>query len=325
MRKTLCMAAFLMTLVIVPQLVSAQTTAPNQISLDAFVNSLIYDKQSRNFGYDYDKQVTFPSYYLDDVRLVWYADDSVAVYGTLQFQFDAVNKVFPTTDGQTVTMEKFRVLLRLAPKPVPFDEVPALIKKYEILFKFGSPVFEIAAEPDGMNWSPSGKYPPGTYEHFYIFLLIQSPTEQELEQLAKDIFFVATEDELNTALRQKAALRGLALSYAFYSGLTDKKKKEVKELIQHIKDVHYRPIFIYGQPLNEVATKELLGKDTSGCNPPFFGGILPTKRGDNSEALINMCGADSKQRSEEWLRNYINNYWKETKEDLKKRGTAVLD
>ena len=325
MRKALAAVVLLATFLILSQPLFAQSASQNQITLDEFVDSFVYDKQSHNFGDDFGKEVTFPSYYLKGVQLQWSLDDVVGVGAMLQLQFDAVNKVFPTTDGKTVTMEKFRVVLKLSPKLLPLNETASLIKKYETLFKSGSPTFEITAKLDGMNWGRSGKYPADTYGHFYVFLLIQSPTPGELETLTKDVFFIASDGELNMALRQKATMRGVALSAAFYYGLSEDKKKEVKELIQYVKDVHYRPIFVYGQPLNEAVVKELLDKDTSGCKPPFFVGILPTKRADNSEEIINMCGADSKERSEEWLKNYISNYWKYTKENLKKRGIEVLD
>lgn len=141
-----------------------------------------------------------------------------------------------------------------------------------------------------------------------------------------DIYFVANNNELDTALQHKDNLKGIALSGTFYASLSQEKKQEVQQLIQHLLALTIRPVFVYGQPLITDLVKGLLkDEDGSGCKPPFFAGVFPTKRPDGSDSVTRMCGADSKNRSEEWLRNYITNYWAETKEDIKNRGYLVLE
>lgn len=141
-----------------------------------------------------------------------------------------------------------------------------------------------------------------------------------------DVYFVANSSDLNVALQQKDALKGMALSGTFYASLSQEKKQEVQQLIRHLLALTLRPVFVYGQPLNADSVKELLKNENgSGCKPSFFAGVFPTKRPDGSDSVTRMCGADDKNRSEEWLRNFIAKYWTETKRDLKKRGHSVLE
>lgn len=136
-----------------------------------------------------------------------------------------------------------------------------------------------------------------------------------------DVYFVANNNELDAALQQKDNLKGLAISGIFYAGLSTEKKQEVQQLIKHLLTLNLRPVFVYGQPLNADLVKKLLkDEDGSGCKPLFFAGVFPTKRPDGSNSMIRMCGADDKNRSEEWLRNYITKFWAEEKEDIKNRG-----
>ncbi|KKT29337.1 hypothetical protein A3G55_00080 [Candidatus Giovannonibacteria bacterium RIFCSPLOWO2_12_FULL_44_25] len=142
-----------------------------------------------------------------------------------------------------------------------------------------------------------------------------------------DISFVASFDELQNAVSKKDGIRGLAVSMKFYDASDQTVRGQIKDLITNVKKLSHRPIYIYGQPLESEQVNALLGSSNlvGGCKPMFFGGIWPTKHADGSEAVVDMCGADDKSRTEEWLKNFISNDWRRLKLYWKKHGYEVLD
>lgn len=328
MKKAFLTAVMLVIFLATLQPVFAHPVAQNIISLDKFVSSIKYNAQKNEWEDNFDKVVSFPDYYIKGIQLSWHSDDTVTVTATLGSQFDTSRKSFPATSGKKVSVDRFKIFLELTPTAIPFAKVPALLKKYEAILKSHPSSYEITAKLVSYQWGWKGKKEfqkrSPQMEYLWLFFFIQSPTEQELEKLSKDVYFIASVEELNLALQQKDVLRGLAISGTFYQGLTATEQKRVEELVQNTLSRKYRPVFIYGQGLDVGLAKKLLNKDVSGCTPSIFGGIMPTERADRSETVINMCGADDKERSEEWLRNFISKYWKETKEDLQNRGTTVL-
>lgn len=145
--------------------------------------------------------------------------------------------------------------------------------------------------------------------------------------LVGDITFIASGNELQLALENRNALKGLAVSSDFYVSLQENKKKEITDLAKELYDKRVRPVFVYGYKIDTNLLVDFFGERSENpgfkCKPMFFAGLLITFPLNNAlvSATIPICAPD---KSEEWFRNWISDYWRETKEDLKNNGYATL-
>lgn len=139
--------------------------------LDKFINGLKYDIAGQTWNYDFERTISFPGYYLGAIELLWHSDNTVSVLVRLKSRFDAVNKIFPTTDGGKIEVERLRIFLRLSPMSIPFNEIPVLLKKYENILKFGLRDSEITAKLYSIGYG-EGEY-PGIQRYLELNFLIQ--------------------------------------------------------------------------------------------------------------------------------------------------------
>ncbi|OGF62209.1 hypothetical protein A2926_00125 [Candidatus Giovannonibacteria bacterium RIFCSPLOWO2_01_FULL_44_40] len=142
-----------------------------------------------------------------------------------------------------------------------------------------------------------------------------------------EITFIASNAELQFALDVQQELRGLAVSSDFYATATNDTKEKIDELAKFLLNQGLRPVFIYGYNIDSAVLDKLFGsRGETSCRPLVMVGVFPTLylSGVLDGATVEMCGGDESIRSEEWFRNWIFEYWRETKEDLKNRGYAIL-
>ncbi len=143
-----------------------------------------------------------------------------------------------------------------------------------------------------------------------LALLSASPVAAVTEDgLFPDIYFVSSKYELETAVRQKDALKGLAISINFYRNTAVENQEETEGLVLYVAARKMRPIFVYGQPFdNALAAKLLIDNDGSNCTPTAYAGIFPKDGRPGT-----MCGAADQPFDEAWIRNWISSNWAQDK------------
>ncbi|KKT29218.1 hypothetical protein A3G55_02585 [Candidatus Giovannonibacteria bacterium RIFCSPLOWO2_12_FULL_44_25] len=154
-------------------------------------------------------------------------------------------------------------------------------------------------------------------------------------QTTGEITFIASNAELQLALEKRLELKGLAVSSDFYAVIENGGKEKIDELAKFLLDKALRPVFIYGYKIDASVLYKWFGSHGEfGCKPLVMAGIFPTLllnlllNGNFLQGLqgatVEMCGGDEPVRSEEWLRNWVAESWRATKEDLKNKGYATL-
>lgn len=132
-----------------------------------------------------------------------------------------------------------------------------------------------------------------------------------------EVFFVSSQKELNTSLKQEGQLRGLAISVNYYQKSSEETKTRIEGLVERKLSMRNRPVFIYGQPFNNDLAKKLLVEESgSGCTPTVWAGVVPGEL-DGKPSTVKMCGADDRKRKDKQLREQILGYWELTKARLK--------
>lgn len=146
----------------------------------------------------------------------------------------------------------------------------------------------------------------------------------------KEILFISSYEELGGVLVKFAKyeeIRGLAVSANFYNQAGQGTRNSIDSLIAFMLSLKFRPVFVYGQPLDVGLVEKLLGRKVSGCEPLVIAGIFPSIEIKNGTPdVVNTCIACDKILSEGDFRELITNHWQRMKETtLKDWGYKLLD
>lgn len=162
---------------------------------------------------------------------------------------------------------------------------------------------------------------------FLLLLLFPLARHGSAASVVGEITFIASNSELQSALDRRLELKGLAIPSDFYVVAESGEKEKIDELVKSLLDPGLRPVFIYGYKIDAAVLEKWFGDHGKvGCRPLVVAGVFPTLslNGNLDGATVVMCGGDDSLRSEEWFRNWIADYWRETKEYLKEKGYATL-
>lgn len=146
----------------------------------------------------------------------------------------------------------------------------------------------------------------------------------------EEILFISSYEELGSVLVKFAKgeeIRGLAISANFYNQANQGTRNSIDSFVAFIISLQFRPVFVYGQPLDAGLAEKLLGREVLGCEPLVIAGVFPSieiKSGVSD--VVNTCVACDKILSEEDFRKMITNHWQRMKETtLKDWGYKLLD
>ena len=155
---------------------------------------------------------------------------------------------------------------------------------------------------------------------FALVMLVTPP----LALAEHEVSFVASHEELTTAIEEGASIRGLAVSADFYKSVTGESQELIDELIFNVIEMRLRPVILYGNNLDATLVQKLLGEKRAGCKPLRLVGVFPTWRPDRTKAAISFCAGSSALRDEQSFRKKILTQWLATKKSLQGLGYQML-
>ncbi|MDP2668745.1 MAG: hypothetical protein Q8P07_02825 [bacterium] len=158
-----------------------------------------------------------------------------------------------------------------------------------------------------------------------------------LAQNSYELSFVASDEELEAALKKGDALRGFAVRSAYYYASGEKTKEKIDVFVASIRN-SLRPVFIYGRELRlEVfETWFQASRNFFQCKATSAGAFSTLPIGDALAEATNegrlpgktflLCeeGHDG-LLAEEDFRGWIDGYWKLEKQKFREEGYATLN
>lgn len=153
-----------------------------------------------------------------------------------------------------------------------------------------------------------------------------------------EMTFVASVEELETALKQGDALRGFAVRSEFYDASDRATKEKIDNLVGSIQN-SLRPVFIYG-PAAKLEILEAWYPKAKGyfrCKATMAGifSTIPIDEALVAEIVesaggwtgVNFLICDSYDglQSEKDFRDRIDSFWREERQSLKNKGWATLN
>lgn len=164
--------------------------------------------------------------------------------------------------------------------------------------------------------------------YFMAAALLVFSAGRAFSQQRPEILFVASESELQEALKNPDGFKGLAISDTFYRSASPENKQKIEGFVRRVLDSNtLRPAFLYGTNTDIEDAKKILGsrEEAVHCAPLAMAGIFPSVFISRlSGATVEMCGSVEGERTEEWYREWILEYWLETKADLANNGYATI-
>ncbi|MDO8523519.1 MAG: hypothetical protein Q7S12_04570 [bacterium] len=157
-------------------------------------------------------------------------------------------------------------------------------------------------------------------------------------QSAYEMTFVASVEELEAALKQGEALRGLAVRSEFYEASNQATKKKIDNLVESIQN-SLRPVFIYG-PDTRLEILEVWYPTVKGyfkCKATMAAvfSTIPIDEQLTAEVVeaaggwtganFLICDPYDGVQSEKDFRDRIDAFWREERQSLKNEGWATLN